>query len=832
MAQPVFDDHPLEQYFREEAGEALRMMPGGLAEFMPEEEDAEVELEELELDIHPSLLQLNDLYESLISCFSSQSSTALVERFKYSVISSSLLSTSLNPTQTHRRYSSDIPGNLHSRSSSVDHTETNTHLSTSISTHSLESPFQYFISSLALALVTISFRAGYYGISALICALLLYILMTDSPTKHAMTPSLNALSDLISAGNVWDSLVQEVMTTLEKDEKRMIYSSGLTIPSSPSTSLRLALHTTLLTTQNQCDNVRQLLSALASQSELAQLSEMYAPPSPHSTPQLGQGPRPFSLPNRRRRSSSLTKTSKGDKRATWNGSYASLANAGSPTTQILKMREKRRSDLSALLQATTSPKSASAPVTPSGEYGLEGVAEAESEEEEEGTNTRGAQEREQFGFAALELQRQRKLGGLETLGVPKTPQRQSFIPKTNPNYSTLATHTHPLSLSALHTALANAISSKRYSCSHLLALRFNDEEVDYWENVRSVMELLTTTFVDASSRLEEALEEAERIRLGDEVPTPLPEGEGAVEKEEGVFERQQKQKRRSSLGKVSFAPMPSHLSRFATHVDAISTALCDARECLEECVQKLKEGENADADTQNARSPSPSPFDASESSSVHPALQAYERLRRELGLALRECERGRERLLDVVRPAQSHSDEEDDIPDLGHEQDGDGSEESDDKPDSMESQYDVPHSQPMVVNPDNTHTMDDATTHLILSAGTEHLPPPGIEQVFEGDSGNVGVFTRERSKLSREERIAMVKKARESGQSLRTLGIRLPEPEEHTKLGVEQWGPGGEVVQELKDVIWKVGEKRRKMASEAGTDHRPQPQLLHMTGAG
>jgi hypothetical protein len=38
-------------------------------------------------------------------------------------------------------------------------------------------------------------------------------------------------------------------------------------------------------------------------------------------------------------------------------------------------------------------------------------------------------------------------------------------------------------------------------------------------------------------------------------------------------------------------------------------------------------------------------------------------------------------------------------------------------------------------------------------------------------------------------------------------------------VGIEKWGPGGEVVQELKDVIWKVGEKRRKMA-----DSPPQVQ--------
>ena len=31
----------------------------------------------------------------------------------------------------------------------------------------------------------------------------------------------------------------------------------------------------------------------------------------------------------------------------------------------------------------------------------------------------------------------------------------------------------------------------------------------------------------------------------------------------------------------------------------------------------------------------------------------------------------------------------------------------------------------------------------------------------------------------------------------------------------ERWGPGGDVVDELKDVIWKVGERRRRMAEAA-----------------
>ena len=78
--------------------------------------------------------------------------------------------------------------------------------------------------------------------------------------------------------------------------------------------------------------------------------------------------------------------------------------------------------------------------------------------------------------------------------------------------------------------------------------------------------------------------------------------------------------------------------------------------------------------------------------------------------------------------------------------------------------------------------------------------PPGVEQVFESDV-QVGVYTRERSKLPREERIKLAKARREQ-----QADEERPE--------AEKWGPGGEVVQELKDVIWKVGERRRKMAAE------------------
>jgi len=99
-----------------------------------------------------------------------------------------------------------------------------------------------------------------------------------------------------------------------------------------------------------------------------------------------------------------------------------------------------------------------------------------------------------------------------------------------------------------------------------------------------------------------------------------------------------------------------------------------------------------------------------------------------------------------------------------------------------------------------------------------HLDDPdpkfiGIEEVFEANTEDFGGFKRERSKLTRDERIALAKARRERKE----LGLIpanddwVTDPSEtqnkRTSGGI---GPGVEVVQELKDVIWRVGERRRK----------------------
>lgn len=188
------------------------------------------------------------------------------------------------------------------------------------------------------------------------------------------------------------------------------------------------------------------------------------------------------------------------------------------------------------------------------------------------------------------------------------------------------------------------------------------------------------------------------------------------------------------------------------------------------------------------------------------SLQAYDRVRRELGLALREWERGRATLQSYVeqhRPRSAIEEEE-------READGDA---------RQDEQLSSGESDKTMVNVDeelkaelketgeeDTGRIDDVTAHLLNTSSVLYLPPPGIEQVFESLSAPPQ-FNRPRSNLSREERIALAKARRESKDVPLSMGVPENGCVEKKPVG---WGPGGEVVEELKDVIWKVSEQRRR----------------------
>ncbi|EGN96896.1 hypothetical protein SERLA73DRAFT_161860 [Serpula lacrymans var. lacrymans S7.3] len=813
MAQAVFEGHPLEEYFIDCE---VPVMPGGCSGFaLAEHSDTSSNLyghsENLEKLCY-LIFEALEMIGTLFSCRVAKGTSQFAERFKYDVISSTLLSPSLSTSpHPHRRsLSPSIPGKLgssHSRNTSSTDSSMAFRLpdqeldqSSASLTADNETPLWPLTLTVTFAVAALSAKFYFLAILSLATtSYYVYVHNLDVVAKpDIMKPSIEALQDLVSAGQIWGSVFQDAFDILESEEPS---SYGVMTPSSPSSPLRIALHSSLLTTQTQCDNVRQLLSALTSPSELAQLSEMYAPPSPvKPTFSLNDTPRPQSLPESRQRTSSVPDR----KRSTWNGSYSALALAGSPTFHMVRRREKRRSDLSALLEATSPSRrsSISAPSSPCHTKTLPDVQEEGDQQEQENTRP-PLEEDEYFGAAALTLQRKRKSGGLETLSLSS---RNSFASLSRSNsdpkrssgssgsrFTLMQTTRHPLSLSSLHQALQGATASKRYACSHLLALRFEDDEDEgYWEDVRSVMGLLTSTFVDASSRLSEAFDELDEQKLKDQ--DTASESSVSISRSGSMSPIPESSIRHlSQTHPGSFAPMPSQVSRFAAHVDTISSAINDARDNLEQCVAALKVDSSAESTDDNCQ-----PHDVSQD---HPALQAYERLRRELGLALRECERGRERLIDIVFPPKSSSSEEeaDDLPALGPDAGTDESDKADFTPpmlDMFRRRDEGDSIGVTIVSPDGEEIdTDDVSSHLLLTTSSQHLPPRGIEQIFEGETELNVPFMREKSKLTREERIKLARAKRDSKNSNDGLG---------SESQVERWGPGGEVVQELKDVIWKV----------------------------
>jgi hypothetical protein len=492
----------------------------------------------------------------------------------------------------------------------------------------------------------------------------------------------------------------------------------------------------------------------------------------------------------------------------------------------------------------------SAPTTPKQRNSLDGVEEERgddlaagslSEQEGDVDAVVPLSERGQFASDALEFQRQRRSRGIEaffpstrspppkytaispqpptpthiTRVVNRSTPNRSQSPPPSSSYSAsrftaMQIPRHPLSLYSLTLTLNGALAARRYAASHLLALRFDDRDdsgrggESYWDDVRAVMALLTSALTNATAPLVEALEAAEHERLLTENPSPTTAHSRASSSSESHTRPSSFQRlaRRTSSRVASFAPLPSHLSRFAAHVDALVNALQDAREHLESCVASLRGGGTATGNPQDA-----------------PALRAYECLRRELGLALRECERGREPLLELLLPPRADSeddDEEEDVPALGpdaesSDSDKDASSRAAHSPLSSPTHAELIEARPGDNDEDDEGAAVSAHGRGVLVVGLEHLPAPGIEQVFEAADVDVAqdadadahALVRPRSKLSRAERIAAAKARRAT-----TGGLGLSVGDRDGGEAV-QWAPVGDVVQELKDVIWKVGEQRR-----------------------
>jgi hypothetical protein len=184
------------------------------------------------------LNSLQILHSHLSPSHSANRLNAFVERFKYNVISSSLLTPS--PPSSRPRQSPSIPGKLHVRACSMelDRPPSPPPLPTLSSepTDSIYGPVSYTVLCAAISL-----SIGYPLISFLFIMgtfYSLYLLYSTTETsKHDTTSvsslclrveignltccqSFNALDDLIAANNIWDSVIRDAITFLDNEEHR------------------------------------------------------------------------------------------------------------------------------------------------------------------------------------------------------------------------------------------------------------------------------------------------------------------------------------------------------------------------------------------------------------------------------------------------------------------------------------------------------------------------------------------------------------------------------------------------------------------------------------
>ena len=262
-------------------------------------------------------------------------------------------------------------------------------------------------------------------------------------------------------------------------------------------------------------------------------------------------------------------------------------------------------------------------------------------------------------------------------------------------------------------------------------------------------------------------------------------------------------------------------------MDALKNGLNNVCNHLESCVASLRDDTSTTTSTNAAinSTHTHAHHDPTQDVVDSPALLAYERLRRELGLALRECERGRGPLLELLRPPsadEDDEDEEDGVPSLGLDAESLGSDKEATRVRSPSPFSLLPPPLSSVREKQRRQEGDEegAAADGDVLVGLERLPAPGIEQVFEADADaddDSRAHRRPRPKPSHAERIAAAKARRAAADVITSsvLGLSAFALGQETDAigageeGPKRWGsPGGDVVQELKDVIWKVGEQQ------------------------
>ncbi|CAE6473396.1 unnamed protein product [Rhizoctonia solani] len=767
MAQAVYDQHPLGEYLKDEAGEqaVTLCVPGGDSPVANESEDtSDIHLPSTIELVEPLINLVRHLYQSIMLFSRQNAHREFAERFTHAIILSPLLG------QTTASGSTPPPA-----------------LPKHQSDNEPVAPIHAWPIAAAILVGAVFIASGIIPASIIALGAGVAHLTNIAPEHHARRflaaacgklrstgwlseweddPApvmLTALDKCVQAATVWDTLVSEAMALLENEERNMFYASSPQSPRPSTSALRIAITSELNTATSTTDTLRSLFGPLTSPTALAPLAAMYGPPA--SPPpvrirhharyaSIGSGPRgpspspPPSIIEHKRStwSPGLTSTPNSGGKFSASGSYSTLGIGRRRTSASL-----RRSRL-----PTPTPGS------------LEDISTIESDI--------GGEESEKLAplphFAS-----DSEAAGPKTpprrlvpLGSPlafKSPGRDVGSPRLAPStfgsaaLSTLrkSSQIQTTSLTALRHALNAARASRRHTAAHLLALRFTDGDSEYWEDVRSVLGLLSAGLEDSASRLSGAVENMSDIKqrivsfssdrsVTAAVVTPVSAGFG-------------------------FAPTLRPRERFDLCVKELGSAVTRANEL----VASLGDGNMLEDEESKLES-----------------------IRRELGTALRQLERARAVIKSQRTPlerAQQTQEEDSDVPALDASPSSPTSEDlTPFRRHSMNSEKSVEERDEI----ESAHVRsDDASAYLLLGTSASSLPAPGIEQVFEADTEDIPTRLRPKSTMTRAERIA----------ARRAVSQTVP-----SKPVDGNW----EVVNELKAVISEVGGRRRKV--DLGIDVR------------
>ncbi|CAE6445820.1 hypothetical protein ACGC1H_003914 [Rhizoctonia solani] len=708
MAQAVYDQHPLGDYLKDEAGEQAvgLCVPGGDSP-VADSEDIEVYIPSIAEAVEPLIRLIRHLYQSIMLLSRQTAHREFAERFTHAIILSPLLGStggsSPPPALPKPQHENEQVEPIHAWP-----------IAAAILVGAV------FIASGIIPASIIALGAGVAHFTnmapehharrflAVACGKLRSTGCLSEWEDDPAPVMLAALDKCVQAASVWDTVVSEAMALLETEERNMFYASSPQSPHPSTSALRIAITSELNNAISTTDTLRSLFGPLTSPAALAPLTAMYGPPASPPPVRVRHHARYASISSGPRvLSPSPPSPVPGSKRSTWGPGITNTPSTSGKFSASGSYSHlgigRRRTSASLRRSRFTNPNLLDDVVTVESDIGgeesekLAPLPQFNSDSEAAGPKT--------------PPRRLLPLGSPLAFKTPEPVSSPKLMPSTfgSAALSTLrkSSQIQTTSLTALRHALTAARSSRRHTAAHLLALRFTDGDSEYWEDVRSVLGLLSAGLEDSASRLSGAVENMsdakQRIssfgsdRSFTAAVTPVSAGFG-------------------------FAPILRPRERFDICVKELGSAMSRASELV---------------------------GSMSESSLLEEEETKLEAIRRELGSALRQLERARAVIKSqrTKSPLQQPQEEDSDVPAL----DASPSPTSEDltpfRRHSLNSEKSL--------ELESAHVgPDDASAYLLLGTSAASLPAPGIEQVFEADTEDAPSRLRPKSTLTRAERIA------------------------------------------------------------------------------